>query len=548
VILPSTARVPFIHRAPRWFVWLGVPGLVAYAMLIGLNSTSAAGGSDSSGFLNSARLLAAGRFDAPVRMPDALRSQEGVAPSLFEPLGFATLEDRRRVVPTYPTGLPLHLALAGTIAGWAWGPRLIEMGGALAAVWLCYAVGRELGLSRSLATSAAVVLAACPVMLFAAIQPLSDMLATSWCLAAVWTALRARRHPRWAAACGAAFGTAVLVRPTNAVLLPALLLLLGLDWRRLGLAALGGLPCATWLALYNHSLYGGPFRSGYFNWPEFFALRHFIPAATFFLQWLAFFLPAILLVLPVAAFWRRDTRTRELWALALWFAPITGLYLFVEFSHEAWTCVRYLLPALPALILAAMLGVEAMARLFSRDAAAGSRPATLHPPGFPDGTPSGLASRLPAPSSRWAHGSAQRLRRGAAVLIAVWAIGMSWYWSQRLGVFHIKHHENGYMTASAAARAHFPADTLVLSCHLSGAVFYYTDFPVLRWDAFNAHEFNRYAGLAQRAGVTVGAVLFADEEQPALREFCPGDWTRLATIGNVGLWRLAPLPADAAMK
>jgi hypothetical protein len=89
---------------------------------------------------------------------------------------------------------------------------------------------------------------------------------------------------------------------------------------------------------------------------------------------------------------------------------------------------------------------------------------------------------------------------------------------------------------------------MILSCHLSGAVYYYTGFSVLRWDAFSPGEFKRYAALAQRAGVTVGAVLFAEEEQPALREICPGDWTRLATIGNVGLWRLAPLPADAEMR
>jgi hypothetical protein len=492
-------------------VWLGLLGLAAYAWLIGVNATIAAGGSDSSGYLNSARLLAAGQFEVPVRMPDALRSLPEISPPRFQPLGFVAFEDSARLVPTYPTGFPLHVALAGRLLGWSWGPRVVQIAGALAAVWLCYLVGRELGLSRALSTSAAIVLAACPVMLFAAIQPLSDLLATTWCLGAVWTGWRARRQSRWAAVCGAAFGIAVLVRPTNAVLLPALLVILGLDWKRLALAALGGLPCVAWLAFYNHSLYGGPFRSGYFNWSEFFALKHFAPAASFFVRWLAVFLPAVVMVLPLVALVRRDTREREVWALAWWFVPLAGLYLFVAFSHEAWTCLRYILPALPALILAAMLGVEAIAR---------------------------------ALAARWT----QRVRIGAAVILAGWAVGMSWHWSQRLAVFHIKHHEDVYLTASRAARTQFPADTMILSCHLSGAVYYYTGFSVLRWDAFSPGEFKRYAALAQRAGVTVGAVLFAEEEQPALREICPGDWTRLATIGNVGLWRLAPLPADAEMR
>jgi hypothetical protein len=40
---------------------------------------------------------------------------------------------------------------------------------------------------------------------------------------------------------------AVLVRPTNVVLLPALLVLLGFHWRKLALAVTGGLPCLAWL-------------------------------------------------------------------------------------------------------------------------------------------------------------------------------------------------------------------------------------------------------------------------------------------------------------
>jgi 4-amino-4-deoxy-L-arabinose transferase-like glycosyltransferase len=322
----------------------------------------------------------------------------------------------------------------------------------------------------------------------------------------VWAALRSRRQAGWAAACGAAYGVAVLVRPTNIVLLPALLVLLGLHGRRLACAALGGVPCVAWLAFYNHTLYGGAFRSGYFDWSEFFALQYFKPAASYFLQWLAVFLPAVLLVLPLAAFWRRDTRTRGLYGLAWWFVPITGLYLFVAFSHEAWTCLRYILPALPPLILAGMLGVEAIARLL-------------------------------------AAGPARRLRHAAAVIIASWAVGMSWQWSRSHGVFSLKFHEDAYITASAAARTHFPPKTLVLCCHLSGAVFYYTDFPVLRWDVANPAEFTRYAAMAHRAGITIGALLFADEEPRALQESCPGEWSRLATVDNVGIWRLAPRPA-----
>jgi 4-amino-4-deoxy-L-arabinose transferase-like glycosyltransferase len=253
-------------------------------------------------------------------------------------------------------------------------------------------------------------------------------------------------------------------------------------------------------------VYGGPFNSGYFNWHEFFALQHFRPAAAYFAQWLAVFVPTVLLALPIAAVWRRDTRTRELLALALWFLPITGLYLFVAFSYEAWTCLRYILPALPALILGGMLGVEALARFLA-----------------------------PAP--------ARRLRIAAAVLLVVWAAGVSWRWSPANGVFLIKHYEDAYAAASRAVRAQLPANALVLCCHLSGALYFYTDFPILRWDALTPPEFARYADLAERRGVTMAALVFTEEEERALRESCPGAWTRLATVENIGIWLLGPPPA-----
>jgi hypothetical protein len=494
---------PPCTRAPRWFITLGFIALAAYAVLIGVNSTVAAGGSDSSGYLNSARLLASGRLENTVRLPPGFGPVEDLFRPFFQPLGHVAFAENSRLLPTYPNGLPLHLALAGKIFGWSWGTLFVELAGALAAIWLCYAIGRELGLDWALAGAAAVVFAACPVTILLAVQPLSDLLATTWCLAAVWAALRARRHLGWGVACGAAYGVAVLVRPTNLILMPALLVLLGFNWRKLACVVLGGLPAAAWLAFYNHNVYGGALRSGYMNWSEFFDLSYFKPTAWHFVRWLAVFLPAVLLVLPLAAIWRRDTRTRELLALALWFSAIVGLYLFCAFSHESWTCLRYILPAMPALILAGMLGVEAIAR---------------------------------SVRSHWAV----RVRTIAAFVIAVWAAGVSWKWSPANGVFHVKIYEDAYTSATTAARTLFPKNTLVLCCQTSGAVYYYTGFPILRWDALNPAEFAVHVAKAQRAGVTICALLFTGEEQRALREMCPGKWTRLATVDSMSLWRLTP--------
>ena len=484
--------------APRWLIWLGLIAFVGYGVLIERNFSIAAGGSDSSGYLNSARLLAGGRLQADLRVPLEFGAVKG---DHFQPLGFIAVGDAH-LTPTYPTGLPLHFALAGKFFGWLTGPRLVGLFAAL---------GRELGLDARLAAAGAVALGVCPVFLFTAFQPMSDTLAGTWCLAAVWTALRARCAAGWATACGAAFAVAVLVRPTDLVLLPALLVLLGLGWRRLALATLGGLPGVAWLAFYNHALYGGALSSGYGDWFSAFAWSWGLPTAWHFAQWLALLLPAPLLLLPFAALAWRETRTRSLLALTVWFTAITGLYTFYEVSHETWWCLRFIVPAIPALILAGLLGTEAWARRFG-------------------------AARQ------------DRFRSIAALAVALWAIGLSVFWTRHFTITGIKDGERTYLRTCAAVRAQFPPGTLVATMTFSGAFYYYTDFAILRWDQVDAAAFNRYATLAQKAGRTVVAVDFKWEEERALHEHCPGNWIRAGEIGDALIWRLAPAPPGAAAK
>ncbi len=482
--------------------WLGFLALTAYAVFIGWHGVVVAGGADSSGYLNSARLFAAGRMTVDLRAPLEFGPRASLDAVHFLPQGFFPGSDRTRLTPTYPTGLPLHLAGAGKVFGWSLGPRLVLVLAATSAVWLCYLVARELGLSAGLAAAGAIILGVFPVFLFTSVQTLSDTPATAWSLATLFAALRSRGHRAWAVAAGASLAMAVLVRPTNLLLGPALLVLLGLDWRRLALFVLGGLPGAAWLAFYNHALYGHPLRSGY-GGDIFaaFALSHGAPTALHFAKWLALLLPAVVLILPFAALTRGGTRRREWLALTLGFAAITGCYAFYEVSHEVWWCLRFILPAVPALILAALLGVEALAR---------------------------------GPGRRW-----PRAFRGAAALaLALWALGASWYWSPPLGVFMMKRFEQVYADASLAARDRLPKNALVVCSAFSGSLYFYTDFAVLRSDQLEAPSFAHYSALAHGAGRPVCAVFFQSEEAEAFRR-CPGAWTRVAQIANVGLWQLA---------
>lgn len=510
---PHTSNPPpsLPGPAPRWFLLTALIALIAYGIFLGCNATVAAGGSDSSGYLNSARMLTEGHLETVVRLPPELGDPEKLFRPNFQPLGFIATAEHARMVPSYPSGFPLHLAAAGKVLGWTFGPLLIGVAAALGSVVLCYLLGRELGLGAPAATVAAVTLGVCPFLFFVSVQPLSDTLATAWCLGAAFAALRARRRVGWAAACGAAYGVAILVRPTNIVLLPALVVFLGFRLRPLLFAVLGGLPIAAWLAFYNYTLYGGPLRSGYPSLETAFAASYVAPTAAHILKWLAAFIPVVLLPLPLVAVVRRDTRTRDVLGLALWFGAITTVYLFYAITHEDWSCLRFILPALPALLLMASIGLEGASRW--------------------------LPSHWPA-----------CFRATAAIVLIAWALGGSWYWTRKLGILYLKGYEQAYAEANAAAKSLLPANALVVSSLLSGSIYFYNDFPILRWDQIGPADFNRYATLSMSAGRPVCALLHETEEPGALQEHCPGRWTKLGKVKSMTLWRLESLVAPAAVK
>lgn len=488
---------PPAARPRRRAVWFAVVGLALalYGLFLARHFSSVAGGADSSGYLNSARLLAAGRFAAEPRVPPEFGPPEKYVRQQFQPHGFVPFDGNPNLSPTYAPGLPLHLALAGKLLGWSVAPVAVGVGGALATLLLLYAVARGFGLEPALAAAGAAAVAGYPVFIFMSIQPLSDTLATAWCLAAILAAQRAAQAPGWALACGAAVGVAVLVRTTNALIVPAAVMLLGLDVRRLALAVLGGVPAALWLGYYNQSLYGSALQTGYVDISEAFGWRHGAPTIVHFAQWLALMLPTVLVAFPVVAVVRRVRPARTGHALALWFGAFALVYAFYEISHEVWWDLRFILPGTPALIIGGLLGLEALVK-------------------------------------------SPRARALAAAGIALWAAGLGWFWTKKHHLLLTPVYERDYADAAAAARENFPPGTLVIAGLHSGSLFYYTDLAILRWEFVPHAEWPRLRALVQQAGRPMGAVLFQLEEKEALRERCIGPWTQVAKRNNVTLWRL----------
>jgi len=486
--------------APRWLVWCGVLALLAYELFLTANFSPVAAGSDASGYLNSARLLANYQLVTKAR---AIPELQIASPYHLVPLGYVceSTPGSTRLVPSYPVGMPLLLVLGKGLTDRKFAPYLVCIGGALAAVWLCYLVGCELGLSSLLAAAGAVALGLSPMFLFMAVQTLSDVLATAWCLLAVYAALRARRSAWWwAAGCGAAYAMAVLVRPSNIVLLPALVLLLG-HWRRLLWCGLGGLPGALWLAFYQHRLYGDALRSGYGDIFGVFHASNFAPTMRHFAYWLACFLPTVLFLLPLGALrqWRR--RWRDLAALGLWGGAVIGFYAYYDVSKEVWWCLRFILPAFPPIILAGLLGLEELC---------GALPARFISPG----------------------------RAVAASILVLWTVAGSVYWNKELHVVGSQLTERAYAEVCAWSTANLPPNSVVACMAASGSFYYYTNLPILRWDQIELRHFRDYGAALLKAGRPLYAVLNTGAQESALKVRMPGRWEKVASIYDFGIWKL----------
>lgn len=118
-----------------------------YGALLISHASRGVGGSDSSGYYNEARGLAAGRIVEPVE-PLGRFGLSLDQSHYFIPLGYSAGPVPGTMVPSFPVGLPLHLAAAASMFGWSLGPFLVSPFAAAVSLLLIYLVARELGLSR----------------------------------------------------------------------------------------------------------------------------------------------------------------------------------------------------------------------------------------------------------------------------------------------------------------------------------------------------------------------------------------------------------------
>jgi hypothetical protein len=491
-----------LSRAPwgRAALALAVLALAAYAFILAKYAGAVAGGSDSSGYMNLARLMAAGHVHVQPRAIPGL-SRADVPPFLYVPLGFKPAPNGNGMVPTYPPGFSLFILASKPLAGWRHAGALAIIVNSLAGLVATYALGRKLGLGRNWAALGVAMVAASPLYLLMSVMVMSDVPSLAWTTIAVLFALKSRERLPWALAAGAALAVDVLLRPTSALAFIPVAIALGTSPRRWVLLALGGLPGAVFLGAHNLAAYGSMTATGYGNNSVDFGTRYVPETLIHIAVWLpALFTP--LLMLGIGFPWLRSVPARIRWLLGTWILVFVAFYAAYRCTHETWWYLRFLLPATPPMVVGSLLVLRTLC------AKAARRPA------FDLG-------------SIWL----------AASIAAV--VACSNEVSRHLHPLEIGQAEHQYERIADWMQKNVPDDAVCATMQASGAIFYYTHFTFIRWDFVDKGDVEKIETAIQASKKPLYAVLFPFEynDPHALDERMPGQWREVGTVGDVRIMR-----------
>ena len=464
-----------------------------------------AGGSDSSGYANNAKLILKGRLFAEQRRIWDVTTP--LSDFTFIPLGFIP-RGESQMVPAYPLGLSALFAAASVGTSLDFGMTLAIWLMAAGSLVVTYLLARQQGLGRGWAVLCAGILAACPLFLFMAQQAMSDMPAMLWTTVALVLAWASRRRAWLAVVAGLAVAMAVFIRPSNILIFLPLVLALGWDWRRWLWLGLGGAPGGVLWLMTNHMLFGRYVATGYGSVGELFGWQNVLPTLRNYAEVLPWLLPLGLFGLFSFSWRRRTAEQRTAWGMAAtWVLACMIFYAFYRYTHETWWYLRFIIPAFPALIVLSVLGL------------------------------------------RWAYmqlrGSAGRPAWREAMAVAALLLAILGGLCVQLAAVQRRHAldagigERAYPEACEWVRRNLPADSVVFTMQMSGALFYAGPQVVVRWDSLDIERSGAVCAAAGRAGRQVFAVFFPFEVEEAFGRKLAGRWTRIGNVRQITIWRLA---------
>jgi hypothetical protein len=474
------------QRADRVATWLAVAAACAVLVVGFAWGDFVAGSSDSYGYVSQAFLWARGNLTTS--NPIALESTWPAADWTFAPLGYRPALVAGVIVPTYPPGLPIVMAIMARVVGPFAVFWVVPLLGGLA-VWSAYQWARAT-VGPGAAAITAILLATSPVFLFQLFQPMSDIAVTAWWV----TALALMTRGRFLGA-GLCAGLALMTRPNLTPLTVCVVPWVAFEAyvrspsrsavARAVLEFVVPLTMAFGFVLaLNATIYGDPLLSGYGSARELFGLRYIPANLARYPVWLwQTQTPFVYLALaaPMLAWLvRRASRSntagssplfgRIMCAAALVTLTL-GCYL-VYYPFEEWWYLRFLLPALPVLLaLASWVALRAI------------------------GT-------LPV---EW---------RAPVTVVAVAALASIYVQTAREGAaFALREGEQRYVQTARYAADHLPPRSVFICVQQSGSLRFYGDALTLRWDWLDPAWLDRAVEHLRRAGYRPYLVLETPEEE-----------------------------------
>jgi hypothetical protein len=294
----------------------------------------------------------AGGCDSSSYLLEALRIR-GLAPGLAldpgvpvrGPLAPICLVERNGVVTSlFPPGFPVLLALGGAVGLQFFVTPLL---GAASGLALYHAAATSVRPGVAFLTMVAWL--GSPLVIWGSTELLSDLPAAAFSIFAV---LASRKHRPLLA--GLLFGFSLGIRPTQALLGPTLLVMEPRLRPRLRLALGATLSLAAALVFLRWSRGTIPLSYGVnLRWLDGAIWRtqlRFMIGQTLTLH-------APVVVLAAVGL---GVRRRATFPLLLWYLSYLALYTLWHWKFELWWWMRYMLPALPAVFLAAAEGVGAI--------------------------------------------------------------------------------------------------------------------------------------------------------------------------------------------
>ena len=491
------------------FALISGAGIVYYSYLMIRYANKVVTGNDSYGYASLAKYMTQLRviqpvvelsqFDLPLEFTD-----------VFIPITYLSSEAQPGVmVSQYPPGHPMLISAFSLLLGWEVGPFIVGPMSAIVSSILTYLIAREIGLSRRLSTAAGFMLALSPIVVYMGVQMVSDVPSMMLDLIAVYASLVCRRKIKWAWVAGLSLGLAVLVRPTNMFMIIPLVFCLPLSIRGAVYFALGGLPAAFFLCVYNISVYGGLFQyyasygSGTF---DMFSLSFSFMYARFqyYTYWIARLMSPLILFGWLGVIFNHELSLRNRAMLISWFGSFIAVYCSYSWYGD-WWFTRFLLPGWPALIIGSLITAKYIGDMLGRHLGVNG---------------SLLASRAPS-----------------LVLITL-VIACSIYSIKSFGMF------DAYLGAQREkdvvmwANGQMPPDAIVVADYWGGMLKYYGGRSIVLYSRMNEAKWKTLKEKVRSKGVSIYALL-AQTSVESARKNMPGKWSLLGTYEHQTLWKVS---------